>query len=127
MTTELDQPSEGTRPRSKMQVVGERRVDQLSSPSPSPTLSMTPSPTTTATTIQPETLHRAAWKAGVMGALNVIIAVIAVRLIVLVAVSGGIALTWLALQNPDLYRLGALAIYCGAVVVPSVWLSSSGR
>jgi hypothetical protein len=62
-----------------------------------------------------------------MGALNVLIALLAVRLILLVAVSGAVWLTWLALQQPDPYRLGALAVYALVVVVPLVWLSASGR
>jgi hypothetical protein len=71
-----------------------------------------------------EFLHRSAWKAGVMGALNVVTAVLAVRLILLVCVCGAIALAYLALMQPDPYRLGALAIYAVAVVLPLVWLSS---
>lgn len=59
-----------------------------------------------------------------MGALNVVIAVLAVRLILLVCVCGAIALAYLALMQPDPYRLGALAIYAIAVVLPLVWLSS---
>lgn len=62
-----------------------------------------------------------------MGALNVLIALLAVRLILLVAVSGAVWLTWLALQQPDLYRLAALAVYAAVVVVPMVWLTASGR
>ena len=59
-----------------------------------------------------------------IGALNVAISIVAVRLTVLVAVVGGIVLTWLALGEPDLMRLGALGIYTLAVVVPTVWLAS---
>jgi hypothetical protein len=87
---------------------------------------MIPSGMTTTTTATPpnEFVHRAAWKAGVMGALNVVTAVLAVRLILLVSVCGAIALAYLALVLPDPYRLGALAIYAVAVVLPLVWLSS---
>lgn len=59
-----------------------------------------------------------------LGALNVVTAVLAVRLILLVCVCGAIALAYLALMQPDPYRLGALAIYAVAVVLPLVWLSS---
>lgn len=59
-----------------------------------------------------------------MGALNLVAVILAVRLILLVAVSGAIFLTVIAIQNPDPSRLGALAIYAVAVVVPTVWLSS---
>ena len=74
--------------------------------------------------IQQEYIHRAAWKAGVLGAINVLIQVVAVRVIVLVAVSGGIVLASIALGNPDPWRLGVLTIYSLAVVVPVVWLAS---
>lgn len=82
----------------------------------------------TTTTIPPheltkEFIARAAWKQGVMGALNVITTVLAVRLIVLVGVGGGIGLTFIALQQPDPWRLGALAIYGVLVMVPVVWLA----
>jgi hypothetical protein len=86
------------------------------------------SATTTTTNATPpdqqEFLHRSAWKAGVLGALNVVTAVLAVRLILLVCVCGAIALAYLALMQPDPYRLGALAIYAVAVVLPLVWLSA---
>lgn len=64
------------------------------------------------------------WKAGVIGALNVMSAILAARMILLVAVCGAIILAYLALQAADAYRLGALAIYTVAVVVPLVWLTS---
>lgn len=74
--------------------------------------------------MQPEMVHRAAWKASVMGTLNVIVAVLSVRLIVLVAVCGGIGLALQALSVPDPYRLGALGIYAVFVVCPCIWLAS---
>ena len=74
--------------------------------------------------VQQEYIHRAAWKAGVLGAINVLIQVVAVRVIVLVAVSGGIVLASIALGDPDPWRLGVLTIYSLAVVVPVVWLAS---
>jgi hypothetical protein len=46
---------------------------------------------------------------------------------VLVAVSGGIALTWYGLQAPDPWRIGALALYNLSVVVPCIWLAGRGR
>ena len=74
--------------------------------------------------VQQEYIHRAAWKAGVLGAINVLVLVTAVRGIVLVAVGGGIILAVIALGSPDPWRLGVLAIYAAAVVVPVVWLAS---
>lgn len=59
-----------------------------------------------------------------LAVINTVAAVLAVRLIVLVAVSGGVALTYLALGHPDPYRLGALAIYCLAVVIPAMALAA---
>jgi len=38
--------------------------------------------------------------------------------------SGGIVLTYLALQSSDPYKLGALGLYGAFVVIPSVWLAS---
>lgn len=85
----------------------------------------TPTTPTTTASFQQEFQHRAAWKAGVMGAVNVLAVVLAIRLILLVSVGGGIGLTWLALQNPDPYRLATLAVYCAVVVLPTVWLAGT--
>jgi hypothetical protein len=60
----------------------------------------------------------------VLGALNVMIMITAARFTVLVAVVGGIVLTAIALDGPDPWRLGALAIYTVAVVVPVVWMTA---
>jgi hypothetical protein len=76
------------------------------------------------TTITPEYIHRAAWKAGLLGALNAATAILAVRLILLVSVCGAVALAYLALHDPDPYRLGALGVYAVLVVVPLIWLSA---
>jgi hypothetical protein len=53
--------------------------------------------------------------------------ILSARLIMLIAVGGGIALTWLVLQQADLYRLIALAVYSVGVVFPAVYLAVSGR
>lgn len=82
-----------------------------------PNSSYTPQPS-------PEYIHRAAWKAGVLGTIDVLIRVVSTRSIVLVAVGGGIVLASSALNNPDPWRLGVLAIYAAAVVIPVVWLAS---
>jgi hypothetical protein len=60
----------------------------------------------------------------VLGTLNVLVLLIAARLILLVGVCGAVALAYLTLQNPDPYRLGALGIYAGVVVVPLIWLAA---
>jgi len=59
-----------------------------------------------------------------MGAVNVLTAVLAVRLILLVSVSGASILAWVALAEPDLYRLGTLGVYAVVVVLPLIWLAS---
>jgi hypothetical protein len=71
--------------------------------------------------------HRAAWKAGVMGALNLLAIVLAVRLVLLVAVVGALWLAKIALDVPQPVQQAALimlAVYCVTVVLPMVWLSS---
>jgi hypothetical protein len=79
---------------------------------------------TTPPNLQAEFVHRSAWKAGVLGTLNVLFAVIATRLILLVSVIGAIVLATIAVREPDPWRLGALAIYALVVVCPTVWLAS---
>lgn len=80
----------------------------------------TTSPSTQTKTPPPDVR---AWKQGVIGALNVATSILAARAILMVAVSGDIALTWLCLVEPDPYRLAALAIYSGAVVVPMILMA----
>jgi hypothetical protein len=60
----------------------------------------------------------------VLGALNMAALVLAIRINLLVAVTGGIALTYLALNVPDPWKLIALGIYTFGVVVPCIWLTS---
>jgi uncharacterized BrkB/YihY/UPF0761 family membrane protein len=74
-------------------------------------------------------MHRSVWKAAVLGTINVLAIVLAARLIALVAVSGGIALTLVVLGGTpsgvplDQTRLIALGIYGVAVCLPVVVLS----
>ena len=126
-----DQPSENMPPRSRapMQLVAEKAL-----PDPPASLSSLIAAQTTAQTsstpkpgVSRETgeyVHRAAWKAGVMGALNLLAVVLAIRLTLLVAVAGAIYLTIVAANAPDPYRLGAVGIYTLLVVGPMVWLAS---
>ena len=87
---------------------------------------LTQAATTTTTTPPPnlEYVHRAAWKAGVIGALNVILIIVAVRITLMIAIVGAIVLSVTAIQAPDPWRLGALAIYAALVVIPTVFLAS---
>lgn len=108
---------ENSQARSRpMLLVAERQI-----PDPAPTIS--PQATTSPTSNQ-AAVEQANWKAGARGAINVLAAVLAVRLILLVATVGAIALAWLAAQEHDPYRLGALGAYTVTVVVPLIWLSA---
>jgi hypothetical protein len=79
---------------------------------------------------QAEYIHRAAWRAGLLGAINVLVAVVAVRLVLLVAVVGALVLARTALDvssTAPIYQQAALVmlgVYCLTVVVPLVWLAS---
>lgn len=68
-------------------------------------------------------MTRAAWRASVLGSINVIVAVLAIRLILLVSVFGAIALAWYAIAVADPFRLVAVGIYTGTVCLPLVWLA----
>jgi hypothetical protein len=74
---------------------------------------------------QQEYIHRAAWKAGVLGALNVATKILAVRLTLFAAVLGAIALAYLVLRDPTPYALGVLGVYAAVVVVPLIWLAAA--
>lgn len=117
--------SENTPPRSRapMQLVGERTLpDQPSLSNLIATAAAATSSTPKA--VSAEYVHRGAWKAGVLGSINVLAIVLAVRLGLLVAIVGAICLTYIAIQAPDPLRLGALAIYCAFVLLPTTWLAS---
>lgn len=76
---------------------------------------------------QLEYIHRAAWKAGMLGAINLLAKVLAARFIVLVAVVGGIMLALPTLSSPDWFKVGILGVYCAGVVLPAVVLAALGR
>jgi len=59
-----------------------------------------------------------------MGAVNVLAQVLAVRLTLLVGVAGAIFLTSYVLGTKDMYQYLPVAVYCGAVVIPLVWLAA---
>lgn len=46
--------------------------------------------------------------------------VLAIRFIALIGVVGAGLLTWAALSDPNLYKLGALLIYCAGLSVVSL-------
>ena len=113
--------------RSQMQLVGERTVQDQPSLS---TLIASQTNTTPKPAVSRETgeyQHRSAWKAGVLGSLNLLAIVLAVRLVLLVAVIGALWLAKLALDVPAPLQIPALVmlgVYCATVVIPMVWLSS---
>ena len=79
---------------------------------------------TTTTQLNREYMTRSAWQAGVIGSINVLVLILSAKMIVLVAVLGGIYLTMIALAQPDPWRLASLAAYGLMVCVPVVWLAS---
>ena len=129
----LEAPSENTPPRSRapMQLVGEKTLPDQPGSLSSLIAAQTTTPSSTpkaSVSRETEYVHRAAWKAGVMGALNLLAVVLAVRLVLLVAVIGALWLAKLSLDVPtgpmQMPALIMLGVYCGAVVIPMVWLSS---
>lgn len=86
---------------------------------------LTTPPTTERTWATPAS--DSSYVAGVMGAVSVLALVLSARLIVLIAIVGAIGLAWVALANPDPYRIAVLAAYLLAGLVPCVWLSSRGK
>ena len=109
-----------------MQLVGESKTPDTPQTLSSLISQTTQNPAIPTTTPKPsgEYVHRAAWKAGVMGALNALFVILAVRAILLVAVVGAIYLAIIVVAAPDPWRLGALAVYAIAVVLPTVWLTA---
>ena len=61
-----------------------------------------------------------------LGALQIAIRILAARFILLLAVTGAIILTWLAVGGHDYLGLIAAAGYSALVVAPLVWLVSRG-
>jgi hypothetical protein len=109
-----------------MLLVAEREVpDPPSLPLPTPSPTPTPTQTTQSRpNLQQEYIARLAWKQGVLGALNLATAILAIRLILLLAVCGAVALAWVALASADPMRLAALGVYTLSVVGPLVWLAA---
>lgn len=105
-----------------MQVVAEREVpDAPLADTTTPPTSSNYSQTTTSNS--DELISRAAWRAGVLGALTVASRILAARAILLFSVLGAIALACIALRDPNYIRLGVLALYTLTVTVPLVWLA----
>lgn len=69
-------------------------------------------------------MSRRAWRSGVIGSLNLIATILAVRGILLLATIGAFVLAYIATQQGQLTQLAAVAIYLVGVVLPLTWLSS---
>lgn len=124
--TDAEANSKNTPKRSPMQLVAEKQV-----PDPPTTLSsLIQAQTTTSKPPPPpsqEYVTRAAWRAGVLGAINVLAVVLAIRFILLIATIGAIMLAWAVLKAPDPVAWPTLVVligYSAFVVCPIVWLSS---
>lgn len=84
----------------------------------------TPAATTKPVSRENEFVQRSVWKSAVLGALSGLALVLAARFVLLVAVAGAIALTFLVVASPDPWRLAALGVYALTVVMPAMWLAS---
>ena len=128
----LEAKSEPTPPLSRkpMELVHERTLPDQSLSGLIAAQTSTTAKTQPAIPVARETgeyMTRAAWRSGVLGAVNVLLIVLAVRLVLLVAVIGALWLAKLALDVPQPVQQAALimlAVYCVTVVLPMVWLSS---
>ena len=127
----LEAQSENTPPRSRapMQLVGEKTLPDQPGSLSSLIAAQTTTPSSTPNPVprgipNGEYVNRAAWRAGVLGSINVLAIVLAVRLGLLTAIVGAIVLTYITIQAPDPFKLGALAIYAAFVILPTTWLAS---
>jgi len=73
--------------------------------------------------IQFELQDRKVWRAGVLKQFDIACKVLAARFIVMIALLGGIGLTFVTLHNPNQMQLYAMGIY-GLMVGACVWLAS---
>lgn len=122
---EVVQPSNDMPPPSRRPMVLVAEGKTPDQPTLSNLIGQTPTTlTTTQTEPSKEFQHRAAWKASVLGTLNVLFVILAIRAILMVAVIGAIYLAIIATTSPDPWRLAAVAGYAIIVVVPLTWLAA---
>ena len=124
------QPANSSQPsKQRMELVGQEWQPDPPAPMqlPPPMQSSTMPPAGAAQNPLQEMIHRTAWKAAVLGTLNAAVKILAARMIVLVAVVGGIGLTFAVLPAPNYAKLGALAIYSVFVAIPCVWLAGKAQ
>jgi len=58
-----------------------------------------------------------------MGGLNVLAAILAIRIILLISVGGAIVLAVMVVGNAEPMKLAALVIYGATCVLPVAWLA----
>lgn len=75
-------------------------------------------------TARREETEQRSYRAALIGSINVVAAILAARLILMLSVIGAIFLAWLALLGHDPVRVAVLALYTATVVIPLVWLCS---
>lgn len=71
-------------------------------------------------------MSRRAWRASVIGSLNVAAMILGARFVLLLATLGAFALAWVATRDAQPLQLIAIAIYLVGVMVPLTWLASRG-
>lgn len=74
-----------------------------------------------------EAVTELSWKAAALGTINVLTAILAVRIILMIAVIGAIMLASLTLSTHDMVRVAVLGLYTLTVVCPLVWLAAQRR
>ena len=122
----VGQQSDATPGRSNRRPMTLVHENEIPDPPPTPTTasSITSSTASPTRTDVQELLSRAAWRAGVIGALTIATRILAARAILMLAMIGAIGLAVMALIEGDYLRLAVLATYLIGCLAPLVWLSS---
>jgi hypothetical protein len=107
-----------------MQLVAEQEFPDEMLPMQQPMPTATPSRTRSTESSAASRPENLAYRAAVIGAVNVLLRILSMRVILLISVVGGIGLAVVVLQQPDVLRLGVLGIYAVAIVIPVIWLAS---
>lgn len=71
-----------------------------------------------------ERASREAWRQGILASLAVVSAVLAARLILLLAVVGAFAIAYITLASPGPWPAAIFGAYVVGIVAPLVWLAS---
>lgn len=113
-------------PRPRMLLVQEQNLPDSPQKAAVETPSAPPPPRTNpnSAAFQQEVMSRRAWRASVIGSLNVAAMILAARFILLLATLGAFCLAYIATQSAQPLQLVAVGIYLLGVVFPLTWLSS---